>query len=419
MKNRKLFIIVTLCLTVLLLEGCNKQGEDSVTIGSEVWATMPQLTYGVMEYDQLKVLPWNSGRSEATSFETIAETHSGYYMAYSLSLFYADKANLSIWVPVCKQPDCGHRENVRCDARLYYNNFVIRDNRIYYQLDVGAFPELYLNPTGGNILVSMAADGTDKKLAFAAEKAYLPNTASYMTLLTSHNWLYNAVSLNADGTQTAYSFRITDAGMEQIAAVENFAGTALLRTGEPYTIYGDRIFQNGVLDGKRSSYFLFENNKLHKIDLDDIPVTGSYISGDILRYFISNDGYYDIQIKSRAEVKLADAQLENSIAYVVLPNCIVESTLLGRDSLLLRTAGQTHRMMLFDGASWREVKMPEALINAGSAVYLTIEAVTSSSILLIYWERGTSGSTGISQLYQIDLGSDDLEMKHCAELSMP
>lgn len=104
--------------------------------------------------------------------------------------------------------------------------------------------------------------GTDKKLAFAAEEAYFPNTTSYMTLLTSHHWLYNVVSLNADGTQTAYSFRITDEGMDQIAIAENFSGTVLLRTGEPYPIYGDRIFQNGILDEKSTSFFLFENDEV-------------------------------------------------------------------------------------------------------------------------------------------------------------
>lgn len=158
---------------------------------------------------------------------------------------------------------------------------------------------------------------------------------------------------------------------------------------------------------------------MKKIDIANIPVIGSYISSDTLRYFISNEGYYDMEIQTGKTVKLVDAQLENSIAHIVLPNCIVESTLLGRDSLPLRTVGKKHQMKLFDGVIWREVTMPTELINADNTIYLTLEAVTSSNILLICWEYGTTGATGISQLYQIDLSSDELTIEYCTELSVP
>ena len=126
--------ILPLLLALLLLCGCAPK-ENEPDLGSQVWEA-PALTFGVMEHEKLEVLPWNSGRCEATSFESMAETRLGYYMPGVSSLLYADKVNLSNWVPVCNKPNCSHtsmlmwsRGQTVCNSEIQSNHFFVRDLR--------------------------------------------------------------------------------------------------------------------------------------------------------------------------------------------------------------------------------------------------------------------------------------------------
>lgn len=124
--------LIALLVVFLPLTGCLEQAGSRGAMGSEIWETMPQLTYGEMEYEKLQVLPWNCGRCESTSFSTMAETEKGYYTFFDIPVLqYADKANLNFWIPVCAKPVCRHTDSY-CPARLASNSFVTRNDRIYY-----------------------------------------------------------------------------------------------------------------------------------------------------------------------------------------------------------------------------------------------------------------------------------------------
>ena len=207
-----------------------KETSAKLAMGSEIWMEFPTLTYGVMEYEKLQVLPWNSGRCEATSFDSMAETALGFYMCPMNRLYYADKTDLSNWVPVCGNPDCKHL-GTSCDAFVQYREFVIKGDRIYYHSMSGVDNELY---SGGAtmFLASMAANGSNKRLEYAPD-TYVPTTyLQDMAFLTSGQYIYNVIGMNADGSATAYSYMVAASGEESIQQVEipdaDEAGSAAL-----------------------------------------------------------------------------------------------------------------------------------------------------------------------------------------------
>lgn len=389
-----------------------KETSHSLAMGSDIWLEFPTLTYGVMEYEKLKVLPWNSGRCEATSFDSMAETALGFYMCPMNRLYYADKADLSNWVPVCGNPDCKHL-GTSCDAFVQYREFVIKGDRIYYHSMSGVDNELY----GGGatmFLASMAANGTNKRLEYAPD-TYVPTTILQdMAFLTSGQYLYNVIGMNADGSATAYSYMVTASGEETIQQVEipdaDEVGSAALRSGRAIPIYGDRLMFNGIICQTPTTYLRGITGEPEAIDLAELPAFFGYLSGDVLRFFRSNDGYYDMNIKTGEETKLADAQLENSFACVTLPNCIVESTLMTYASSRSEeyyTDGMNHTMKLFDGETWHTVSLPEELEKAGAKVGTRIHAVTSDSVIftVVFMDK----SIHTTYYYQVDLTKGALE----------
>ena len=80
-------LLALTCVTMLLLSGCHIGEEAPGITESQEWE-VPQLNYGVLEYEKLEVLPWYSGRMEATSFNRMAETELGYYQTFFQNLFH-------------------------------------------------------------------------------------------------------------------------------------------------------------------------------------------------------------------------------------------------------------------------------------------------------------------------------------------
>lgn len=415
--KRVISAVVVLILGLMLLSGCAEEEKAPAPIGSEVWETMPALTYGVIDYEKLQILPWNSGRCEATSYYTMAETDTGYYMSrfpYDIpayQLYYADKANLSRWIPVCNSPDCEHIDE-KCSAHMQYAHFLAKDGSIYYQMAIDGTQYDTGNCWFG--IMSMSETGDD--ITVATTLSDLPSTLySAMPLLTPHYWLYNVVELDVHGNQTAYSYRLTDAGWEDVAKVENFEGECILRTAQNDGIFGDPVFQNGVLGRSTGKYLLYRGDELINVDLTGLQTRFSYLSGDILRFFRINDGYYDVNIKTGEEVKLADAQLENSHASIMLPNCIVESTLmtfLVDDNNKNLPAGTEHAMRLFDGETWRDVTLPQDLIHASTSTYFWPLSVTSDSVIFFSKDMADYMNMSATHYYILDLSAEELAIEY-------
>ena len=75
--KKTICVLLALLMTVLPLAGCSQPEQEPEPVSSLAWE-VPQLNYGVLEYEKLSVLPWYSGRTEATSFNTFADSCSSF-----------------------------------------------------------------------------------------------------------------------------------------------------------------------------------------------------------------------------------------------------------------------------------------------------------------------------------------------------
>ena len=415
--KRKLSLL--LALLTLLLCGC-AQEEEGTALGSQVWETQ-QLTYGVMEYEKLQVLPWDSGRCEATSNYTMAETRDGYYMSCSnMFLSYADKANMLTWVPVCNKANCAHvnvsngsYNPMSCNAFINGNCFYIKDGRIWYRFTVNG--TALAVDEGYEALLSMAPDGTDKRVEISdgviMEK--LTTLRSSAFILFPGMWLYNMEDMTEDGALIVHCYINDGTGWKEYAEIPNEADEWMVMLSPLLNSYGDPLIYNAAVSENRSEYLRFSDEGYEVLT---VPGFEGYVSGDIFRHYRPNDGYYDYDLKTQEVVKLADARMENGNSQMLLPNCIVESTLLRETSLDTRTPGMTHSMEIFDGQQWHTVALPNELLQTEN-LYLMAQAVTSDSILFLCQDQNHLRQVqGTTDIYRIDLTKDNWVLEYVTQL---
>lgn len=417
MKRRIFVFLLAICVSLVgMLGGCAKQKEPT-PIGSEYFET-PALEYGVMEYEKFSVLPWNSGRCEATSGNTMAETEVGFYISFSSSfLHYADKMDLTNWVKVCNQPNCGH-VNESCNAWIYYSTFVVYDNRIYYNAFGPSFPQFCSQDDLKYVLLSMDPDGTGKQLEFSFENPK-GDLVGLMAMATSDYWLYSCLTVDPQGNYRRYFFIAEDGKKhiitEDYGAEQPQGDPVLSNPGQAAFLYGDAIIVNGIPEvfDQATKYYRLEGDTLTQLNISGSNNWGAYVSGNVVRQFRENEGYFDVDLTTGEEVKLAPPQMEGSKAYIVLPNCILESTL---NNVENRTAEQAHRMVLFDGERWREVELPEELKCTGPEYRTFIKAVTSEMVIVRMIDHKKYSGSGIASYYGIDLTQENLKLEFIADI---
>jgi len=408
-------------LAIMLITGCAAEPQDSM-VQAKPWEGWPQIEQGVVEAEQLHITTWSSGRCEATSENTMIEVENGYYYAYQEYLFYADKADLSNWVLVCAKPNCDHSPHRRCSAALNSQRILKYNGRICTTVWSVLYPELYATQGSGDLLVSMAADGTDLRLEYVFEEALKDGLSNSFSFLLSDQWIYSYTETDTAGNLTGYLYRVTEDGPQLIRKQEGAAGASVLTmTG---VAYGVTPFWSELLDdsGELRFFHYFQNGELIPLDLSLLPSWGCYVSNGIARGFDHREGYYyDKNLETGEIIPLADAQIENSFGCVVLPNCILESTLLRSFSTEFRDPDTPNTMKIFDGKHWRDVSLPAELQQARSNDYLEIIAVTSDRILLSFRNTNTyTYQTGyLSEIYSISLNEENLQVKHCAQISVP
>ena len=100
-------------------------------------------------------------RCAITSNYSMAETDLGFYSLFAGYLYYADKSDLTKWLPVCSKPNCTHDlESPDCDANMSGSGFQLYHDRIYFCDSYG----FYKNGHSGTVLVSMPIYGGERKL---------------------------------------------------------------------------------------------------------------------------------------------------------------------------------------------------------------------------------------------------------------
>lgn len=414
--------------TILLLAGCDSAVPVGAPVGSNIWKTV-ELNYGTMEAGKLQSLPWDSGRLEATSFYRMAETEKGYYFVNDLSmLYYADKENPELWIPVCNKPDCDHITDLACGAKILSTVFLIKDGRIWFEQDSGSHG-LYAGNKLGTILASMKPDGTERRAEYVLEEALQGSAGGAEdTLLSAQNWLYCTYSLQPDGSGKTRLFLTTQEGTQELPvtvsderAVGVFGMNMILLYGDPYT-------EIQALDGEaflsQGYGYCWDGEQLQKLDMSEVfadpNYAGGYISGSIFRSFRLNDGYYDLDLKTGQEVRLGDARLENSCVYMVLPNCVIETTLHALDVPAALPA-----MEIFDGEEWHTVSLPQELATGETDRNLTLYGVTSDGILFGRTEQVTEVVDEEifmytdTVLYLVSIQAEQWEMKRFATVHQP
>ena len=412
---------VCLLLAVLLLL-CGCSGEEmsqetpekndvlqEIPGQSNVWKETPQLIPGQLEYDRLSVEPWYCGRLEFTGRGRWAETEQGYYYydAGTSLLKYADKTDLSKWVPVCNKPTCAHSQTVLgCNAILGGNTFLIREGRIYFCTDTGGKnEELYMEEGDAHVIASRALDGTDLRMEYYIEEAVMPRGGITTYLLTPNHWILTASVFNPDGTYTNRVYRRTETALEILAESTTteqniyMTGDFMILDGMMYVVaLGDEFFCSDLLTQQRGdpqgSVYRYVNGQLERLDISGYEWQARYLSGNTLRLYRPNDGFYDLDLTTRQETKVTDSQLPDAGGSLRLPNCITERN--------------DEKFLLFDGESWREVQIPEEL--RGQTWH--VEAVASDRILFACYE-----SSDRLHLGQVMLGRDTLVLEYCGRIS--
>jgi len=415
MKKRIICMVLSLCLTSTLFAGCSQQNTVRGAVGSEVWKEAPPLTYGVLEAEPLTVQPWNCGRMEFTSQYCTAETELGYYYSAFGVLFFADKANMSNWVPVCNKPHCQHQAEwkygeERCDAYDFSYEFVIKNNRIYFS-DTAAsyYPQFSKDDVGTSVLASVSFDATDRQLEYAIHGLPSSEGGGHGTeILTGNQWLYLFEALDKNGNYLPFLSITTEEGTTTIP-LESYDSDLFYGMYPP--MFGDEAFTLPLLATYDFSLFRYIDGELVETDLSGLDTTGAYLSGNTLRVFRPGDGYYDVNLTTREEVFLAPAQLENSGAKIALPNCIIETTLLSKEG----PGEEGHRMSIFDGQTWREVTLPEELVHTDKNIsqVSTGYTVCSDCILLFLLDRSDAYATN---LYRIPLTDGELKAEFCDKI---
>lgn len=419
MTSKNICVLTVLLCMVLLLTACKKEEQPAIT-ESQVWETMPQLTYGVLESEKLEVLPWYDGRTEAASQCSMAETELGYYWMLGELLFYADKADLSNWVAVCNKPACTHSyTQTKCNARIGSYWFLLRDGRIISSVYSAHFPELYPNQNKrGDILVSRATDGTDLRLLYASEEIMIGAEGGVSGFyLSPHQLLMYCSKMQTDGSECYRIYWVSEDGVQLLdettmvggnrSVVRWTRGDEVIAINDVYVLEDEIVEKYGIyrLDGG-------------VLTLVSENAERGYLTGNTLRVFRRNDGYYDINTDTGEETLLAPAQFENSACFLLLPNCILETTL-AYNTQDVRTPDMTHQMTLFDGVSWREVKLPKELEAAKATTYASDFVVTSDSVFFTVSTMERKFALHGGGIYRIDLSKEELTAELCQELKMP
>ena len=406
-------IIIASLLTSLLLcllGGCGSVPEEP-HYEKETWKEMPQLIYGLLESEKLSSLPWYSGRAEATGFGMLAETESGWYLVLDGRLTYADKENAESWLPVCPDPSCGHTNaDATCSSDIGWNDFYLKDGRIYFADDTDDYLELCGGKEGTVAIFSRAANGLDIRLEYILEEAreYPGFRAMASAYISEEHLIYERINVDNAGVYHAVCYRVTGENAE-ILLDKAIAEPVLYLAGSS-SILGDHGYFSTLQCGGEMDLIVSVNGELKIRDTSGYYNTGKYLSGNILRIFRPGDGYYDVNLETGEEVWIAENQLSGSDATILLPNCIIETTLV-KFLENKKAPDEKHAMRLFDGERWNTVILPEVLLNANNFAYAAPIAVTSDRIIFRVSEDGQN-----SRIYCIMLGQEEYTLQYCGRL---
>lgn len=411
---KRIVVSILALLILLAFPGCAQEEVPEVPTEPEpgesiLWETMPSLTYGVMESEKLETLPWYSGRAESSGrANQWAETKDGFYLGFDSQLFYADKNNMFNWVPVCSKPNCSHPQgSPRCNGYIGVNRFILLNNSIHFLAIMSHFKELTRSELNDFALFSKSLNGSDMQFETHIELNNSTDGSVISGSLIGPYWVHRRVLLNPDGSYSdaTYCYDLRSSNLTIWHDKNSDERSMVLSPSRSDELYGDYAVLHNIPE---RDYYRIEDGKPIATHAIAYVQRGDYLSGNVLRQFRTNDGYYDINLETGEEVFLAEPRLENSVSLIVLPNCVIESTIGSAE----HPNGVPHMMAIFDGESWLQVKLPPELENRVFTEELLRIATVASDRVFVMVGRTVFQYT----LYQIRLDQEDLVMEYVYEM---
>lgn len=415
--KRIMSLILTFTL-LLPLFGCSEKTPEGTTYPYTEYPE-PVFTPGKLESDLLTVENGNYDRANRTGLASFLETGTGYYYLKDGLLYYAERDNMNQWVPVCSNPDCGHTSKT-CSASIEIGVYLAKD-RICFLASAENYPQLYSVDSGviGYMQCSMELDGTDIQLEHIWENA-LVGAGGLTACVFPDGYAVTVEHPNLDGSYGAELYWYDTNGECKLLekTQDSFKGHITFSAAQMFALYGDNALATSMMDsGTFTDSFAWLSNQEPKAEnVSDLSARGGYLCGNILRCYRPNDGYYDVDLLTGEETKLADVQLNNSQGLVLQPNCILESDLflagIYFGSREPREPLETHMMCFFDGQKWHDVALPEDLLDIPDNRYLAVTALTSDCVVF------STNIDGNIHFYRMALDAEEYKLERCGTFSV-
>ncbi len=356
-------------------------------------------------------------RCSVTGNAMLAQTESGYYMLRDSTLYYADKTDLTNWVPVCNDATCNHAPgNFACNAYLGGSPFWLREDGIYYyaeSIGVDSLDNFYF--------IRRNFDGSVPTTVYTSSEYQILGPSSGTSDGTGDSYLTSHVFLLEDGSQLL-RLVLTDKDGAGILFSETFpAGESGMKLPYPKVLNnslstrGDALISSQIPLGELTAedkanweaftdtrYYHVHDGELLPLNVPetcDIP--GSYISGNHFFHYHVNDGFYYMDLSTGEEVKIAHAAYENGYGLCLDGMLMVETTM---DLPAQLRDGVGANLRYFDGNQWHELPTQD---NWTSDHWLRIRAVGSDRILFTVSDgRDTApdGGERMTELAYVMLG---------------
>ena len=340
-----------------------------------------------------------------TSGYRVAETVNGYYLNLNRTLYYADKTDLSNWVPVCNEPDCNHSQP-SCTSKMSYDEFYFYNGRIYtikHKCDV-----VPRSTENSQVLVSFAPDGTDPAVEFEIAESNITSGWSdavltpdgiygqYFELL--NDGTYKAMVVHADhqGTDVIYEGQTSDdfiVGTQYFWSAREWGG-----------MYGDLALASSALTGESLDelYRIVDGSYEPISHLDECNTWGALLVGGHLYHYEPNDGFYLTDLETGAAKKQMPAQLSDGEAYHLQSDYIVET------NIYYGSNTNRPKLLLFENGQWNTVRLPKDAKELSNSSFIPLAVSTEGLFIL-------AGQENVYSLYQVRQAEKGYELTRCGQ----
>ncbi len=361
-------------------------------------------------------------RCSVTGNGHAAETGAGYYMWRSSILYYADKSDLTNWVPVCNDATCTHDPgDYSCNANLRNSPFWMTEEGLYHYADMIGYQDLD-SPS----FIRRNFDGSVPTVVYTSPHyEMLPGASSGTSGGTGDSFLTSHVFLLEDGSQFlrlvltgkdgasilfSETFPAGASGMEvpypEIRQMPmSTRGDALISSKIPLRTLTEEEKANWESYTETLYYHVHEGELLPLDVPETCDLVGSYISGNHFFHYHVNDGFYYMDLSTGEEVKIAHAAYENGYGLCLDGTILVETTM---DLPAQLRDGGGANLRYYDGQQWHELQTQD---NWTSDHWLRVRAVGSDRILFTISDgRNTAaaGSVRMTELAYVMLGEKEV-----------